>query len=70
MSNFDPMAFAMNIIRQHPNIANNPNAKHMIEVLQSGDSVEGQKLAENLCRTYGTSKEQAVQQALQFFGRR
>ena len=29
--------FAMNILAQNPQIANNPNAQNMIQAIQSGD---------------------------------
>lgn len=70
MNNFNPMQFALNMIRQNPQIANNPRAQDMINVIQSGDSVRGQQLAENLCKTYGVTKEQAINEAMQFFTKR
>ena len=48
-------------------ISNNPQAKSMIEVIQSGDAERGRQIAENLCNTYGVSKEDAVKQAKSFF---
>lgn len=70
MSNFNPMQFALNMIRQNPQIANNPRAQEMIKVIQNGDSARGQQLAENLCKTYGVTKEQAMNEAMQFFTKR
>lgn len=67
MNNFNPMQFALNMIQRNPQIANNPRAQDMIKVIQSGDSARGQQLAENLCQTYGVTKEQAMNQAMQFF---
>lgn len=58
---------AMTMISNNPQIANNPQAKSMIEVIQSGDAERGQQIAENLCNTYGVSKEDAVKQAKSFF---
>lgn len=58
---------AMTIISNNPQIANNPQAKSMIEVIQSGDAERGRQIAENLCNTYGVSKEDAVKQAKSFF---
>lgn len=66
----DFKSFAMQILRQNPNIMNNPQLQHMISVVQNGDSQQGQQIAENLCKTYGISKEDAIQQAKQFFGMR
>lgn len=60
--------FAMNLIRNNPQIANNPNANEMLNVIQNGDNARGQQIAENLCKTYGMTPEQALSQAKQFFG--
>lgn len=66
----DLKSFAMMLLRQNPNIMNNPQAQHMVSIIQNGDSAQGQQIAENLCKTYGISKEDAIQQAKQFFGMR
>lgn len=66
----DLKSFAMMLLRQNPNIMNNPQAQHMVSIIQNGDSTQGQLIAENLCKTYGISKEDAIQQAKQFFGMR
>lgn len=66
----DLKSFAMMLLRQNPNIMNNPQAQHMVSIIQNGDSTQGQQIAENLCKTYGISKEDAIQQAKQFFGMR
>lgn len=65
MPNF--MQMAMNLISQNPNIANNPQAQNLIQVIQNGNAEEGQKIAQNLCQTYGVSPEDAIKQAKQFF---
>ena len=66
----DLKSFAMMLLRQNPNIMNNPQAQHMVSIIQNGDSAQGRQIAENLCKTYGISKEDAIQQAKQFFGMR
>lgn len=60
--------FAMNLIKNNPQIANNPNASEMLNTIQNGDSAKGQQIAVNLCNTYGISPEQALAKAKQFFG--
>ena len=50
-----------------PSMANNPNARAMIQAVQSGDAEAGQRIARNLCQSYGVTPEQAVQQAKGFF---
>lgn len=59
--------FAMNILAQNPQIANNPNAQSMIQAIQSGDDKRGELIAKNLCDSYGISPQQAVQDAKRFF---
>lgn len=59
--------FAMKMIRSNPRVANNPRAQDMISVIQNGDSERGEKIAENLCQTYGVTKEQALTDAKKFF---
>lgn len=61
------MQFAMSMLKQNPNIVNNPQAQAMLQVLQSGDAQKGQQIAQNLCQSYGISPEQAVSQAASFF---
>lgn len=56
------------VLQNNPNIRNNPQAQEYLNVISSGDSKKGQEIAENLCKTYGVTKEQAISQAKQFFG--
>lgn len=65
MMNFQAMALDM--IRRNPKIANNPNAQELLNVIQSGDQKKGEEIASNLCKTYGISRDDAVQKAKQFF---
>lgn len=58
---------ALNLLMQNPNIANNPNAQEFIQVIQNGDSAKGEQIAQNLCNTYGMSKEDAIRNAKSFF---
>lgn len=61
---------AMQLISRNPNLQNNPQAMNMIQLIQSGDSVQGQRVAENILQSYGMTKEQGIQQAMQMFGLR
>ena len=65
MMNFQAMALEM--IRRNPQISNNPNAQELLNVIQSGDQKKGEEIANNLCNTYGISRDDAVQKAKQFF---
>lgn len=61
------MGLALDIIQKNPALANNPNAREMIEVIRSGDTAKGQQIAKNLCDTYGMKPEDAISQARSFF---
>lgn len=68
MPNFDPRQMAMNLLMRNPAIANNPQAQSLIEVIQNGDSERGKQIADNLCQTYGVTREEAIGKAKNFFG--
>lgn len=61
-------SFALNLIRNNPNIANNPNAKELIDVISSGDAKRGQEIANNILKSYGADKDEALAKARSFFG--
>lgn len=61
------MSLALDIIQKNPAIANNPNAREMVDVIRSGDAAKGQQIAKNLCDTYGVKPEEAISQARSFF---
>jgi len=63
----DLRTFALNLLSRSPQVANNPNAQAMIQVIQNGNSEQGEAIARNLCETYGVTTDQAVAQARQFF---
>jgi len=60
--------FALMMISRNPRVANNPQFKQMIDVIQNGNDEQGQQIAENICKTYGVSKEDALTDAKRFFG--
>lgn len=62
-----PMDFILKMIKNNPQIANNPQAQNYIQILESGDSAKGEEVARNLCETYGVSQEEATKQAKSFF---
>lgn len=64
---FDPAKFAMQMIQNNPQVMNNPMAKEYLQIIQNGDSAKGQEVANNILKTYGMTKEQALGQAAQFF---
>lgn len=66
----NPMQLASMLMQKNPNLANNPMAQQAMQILMSGDATKGAEFAENLCRSYGITKEQALQMAKQQFGMR
>lgn len=60
--------FAINLLQKNPNMVNNPQAQQLLKMIQNGDSAQGEKMAENLCETYGMTKDQALTEAKKFFG--
>lgn len=48
--------------------ASNPMAQGMLDVIESGDASKGEQMADNLCKSMGVSREDAIKQARQFFG--
>ena len=60
--------FALMMISRNPRVANNPQFKQMIDVIQNGNDEQGQQIAENICKTYGVSKEDTLTDAKRFFG--
>lgn len=61
---------AMNMLASNPRIANNPNAMAMVNAIKNNDSQTGQQIAQNLCKSYGVTEEQALNDAKRFFGLR
>ena len=64
----NPMNFVMNMIRNNPQFANNPQAQEWLQVIQSGDKARGEEIANNLLNSMGMTKEQAMQEASKRFG--
>lgn len=64
---FNPKTFAMNMLRRNPSISQNPRNQDLLQVIQSGDDARGQQIAENLCKTYGVTPQEAVNMATDFF---
>lgn len=65
MPNFN--AIIGTLLKMNPQVLNNQRAMEMLNVIQSGDAQKGEQIANNLCQTYGISKEDATKQAENFF---
>lgn len=64
---FNPGQFAIDMLNRNPQVANNPRAQDLLQVIQNGDSAKGEQIVNNICNTMGVSKEQAIRDAKQFF---
>lgn len=62
-----PIQSMLKMLTANPAIADNPQARTYIDVLQSGDAAKGEEIANNLLETYGMTKEEALAKARQFF---
>lgn len=62
-----PQAFLAQMLKNNPQIQQNPIAQNYLSVLQSGDAKKGERLAQNLLNSYGMTKEQALEQAKTIF---
>lgn len=65
---FNPMMALNQLLRNDPNAKSNPVKNSYIQTIQSGDSVRGQQIADNICRSYGKSREEMLAEAKRFFG--
>ena len=62
--------FARTMIQNNQDkIPNTPWAKAAVNAIMNGDNQAGSKIADNLCQSYGTSREEALKQAGKFFTR-
>lgn len=60
---------ALRYIQSHPEILQtNPKAQELYTLIQSGDATRGVEVANNLCRSYETTPEQAIELAKQRYG--
>lgn len=60
--------FAIMMLKRNPKIANSPQGREFIDILQSKDEQRGQQMAKNYCNSYGTTPEEGYNQARKFFG--
>lgn len=59
--------FATDILMRNPRFSNNPQAQEYLRIIREGDREKGERVATNLCNTFGVSQEQAVADARKFF---
>lgn len=47
---------------------NNPMAQGMLDIIESGDTAKGEQMADNICKSMGVSRDEAISQARRYFG--
>lgn len=62
------MNMAMNLLAKNPQVTNNPMAQPMINAIKTGNAQVGEQIANNICQSYGCSKEELLAQAKSYFG--
>lgn len=70
MVQMTPETLVRQALQMNPNMANNPNAKAMIDAILNHDSQTGMQLAQNMCQARGIDPMQTAQQAQQAFMQR
>lgn len=63
-------AFLQQAIQANPQMANNPQAQNIIQVLMSGDAQAGEQLARNLAQSMGVQPQDLAQQSMNYFQQR
>ena len=62
-------ALALQMFQQlPPNKKNMPQVQAVLKAILNDDHETGQRIANNLCTSYGVTKEEALQNALSMFG--
>lgn len=59
---------AVRALESRPDVAANPRARDMLEIIRNGDAERGETVANNLLSNYGMTKEQGIEAARRFFG--
>lgn len=59
--------FALQKLKTLPNLKNNPMAQNAISAIENNDNEKGEEIANNLCESYGVSKDEAMAMAKEFF---
>lgn len=64
--NMNPQVFLHRMMRNNPNMANNPQAQRIMQIIMNGDSKAGIEMANNYCQSMGLTKEEAMSQLQSF----
>lgn len=69
MMNSNPQQAIQSLIKENPNIQNNPMVKNAIDMVQKGDNAGLRNMAENMCKERGITTDQAKERIMGFFNR-
>lgn len=64
----DVYEFAAAMIRKNPQMANSPEGREFLQLLETRDDRAGSALANKLLSGMGVSQEQGIRKAVKFFG--
>ena len=62
-----PMDYATYILSQNPRIQSTPQSQQLMQMLQNHDIQGIKQIATNICQVYGTTTQDALNQAKQYF---
>lgn len=60
--------FALNMLQNNPRVRDSQLGQELMRCIQTGDSARGEQIANNLCQTYGDTREAAIEKAQKHFG--
>lgn len=60
--------FAENMIRNNPNLQNDPRAQKLADIIHNRDDAAGIELANQFLRDNGLSQQSGIEQAMRFLG--
>lgn len=63
----DPKEFARKMLNANPKVANTPQGRELLRILDSGDDEAGIKMAQGYLNAQNVSKEDAMNKAQSFF---
>ena len=63
----DLRQIAMQALQRNQQIANSPQGRQFMQILQSGDIAAGQQMAQNICQAYGVSEQDAIKTVANHF---
>lgn len=59
--------FALRLIEQNPQLANNPRSADLINIIRNNDEKRGIQVAQNILQEYGISAQDGIKAVLSAF---